>query len=193
MGDSSNTMNTPSGKMMTPMANNSMNPEANNDMQTTSTDAMKATTPMCSPTVTTMGINKLTNGTLLSACFTGMPMSVNNVSDAAKLPSASLQKICSSSECMKPFMEMASSAVYKSCVVMYDGKMQNLAEQAQTFVNVCKKSDDDDSNSGSTDGSSDAGTKDSTTDPTIKDEKSSAVFHSFSAACIAVSFLLAMQ
>ncbi|CCI47334.1 unnamed protein product [Albugo candida] len=85
---------------------------------------------------------------------------------------------------------MASSALYKNCAVMYEGKMQNLAERAEHFVNICKQGGYDDSASGSTDGSGEAGSKKDRTEPVVKDEKSKAAFHSFSAACIAALCLI---
>ncbi|CCI47336.1 unnamed protein product [Albugo candida] len=140
-----------------------------------------------------MGINQLTNMKLLSSCSGGTLISVSNISDAAKLSAESLQKICAAPTCMKPFRKMASSALYKNCVVMYDGKMQNLAEQAEHFVNMCKEGGYGDSVSGSTDGSGEAGSKKDGTEPVVKDEKSNAPFHSFGAAFIAASwFVLAL-
>ncbi|CCI47333.1 unnamed protein product [Albugo candida] len=186
--------NNPSDNMPNTMSNNNMRPMADNDMKNPSTDSMSGGAPMCNSMLTTMGINQLTDGKLLSSCSGGIPMSVNNVSDATKLSAEDLKKICSSSVCMKPFSKMASSADYKDCVAMYDGKLQNLGEQAKRFVTVCENGGKDEKVSGSTDGSSEAGLKGDGTNSVVKDVKSNAVYHSFSAACVAVSlFVLALQ
>ncbi|CCI47337.1 unnamed protein product [Albugo candida] len=176
------------------MSSNNMRPVASNEMKTPSTESMSGGAPMCNSMLTTMGINQLTDGKLLSSCSGGIPMSVNNVSDATKLSAENLKKICSSSVCMKPFSKMASSADYKDCVAMYDGKLQNLGEQAKRFVTVCENGGKDEKVSGSTDGSSEAGLKGDGTNSVVKDVKSNAGYHSFSAACVAVSlFVLALQ
>ncbi|KAL0584597.1 hypothetical protein ABG067_005620 [Albugo candida] len=74
-----------------------------------------------------------------------------------------------------------------------DTTMQNLAEQAEHFVNMCKEGGYGDSVSGSTDGSGEAGSKKDGTESVVKDEKSNAPFHSFGAAFIAASwFVLAL-
>lgn len=199
------TTNPPSNTSMSSMSNN-------NDMKTQSTSMTNDGQTMCSDKVAQMGINQLTNGKFLSTCSGGISMSVNNISHALKLPADDRQRICSSSACMAPFQTMESASEYQNCLVMYDGKPQNLAEHAKMFVNGCSKqgsvtteetSDKEsltdskvktsltESNSNDTSTTPDA--KESASTPVAADT-SSAAFHSLSAVCLAVAvFVIAIQ
>ncbi|CCI48879.1 unnamed protein product [Albugo candida] len=180
--DSSSNMNTPSNNM----PSNNMRPMANNEMKIVSPSPMNTDRPMCNDTVTKMAIKQWTDVKWITSCSKAVLMPIKSINDVAKLSTENLLKMCSSPECIKPFSDMASSTVYKSCDVMYDGKKQNLAVEAGKMSDMCQKDDKDEKLSGSTDNSGDADPK----DPTVKDEKSSAAFHSFSAACIAITFFV---
>ncbi|CCI48873.1 unnamed protein product [Albugo candida] len=188
--NSSNNMNTPSNNMPNTMPNNNMKPVANNEMTIVSPSPMNTDRPMCNDTVTKMAIKQWTDKKLLLSCSKAVSMPIKSIDDIAKLSNENLLKMCSSSECITPFSDMASSSVYKSCDVMYDGKKQNVAVEAHKITGLCKKDGKDEKLSESTDGSGDAEPKGAVADPTVKDVKSSAVLHSFSAACIAVTFFV---
>ncbi|CCI47317.1 unnamed protein product [Albugo candida] len=188
--DSSNNMDTPSSNMQNNMPSNNMRPVANNEMTIVSPSPMNTDRPMCNDTVTKMAIKQWKDVISFTSCSKAVSMPIKSINDVAKLSTENLLKMCSSPECIKPFSDMASSTVYKSCDVMYDGKKQNLAVEAGKISDMCKKDDKDEKLSGSTDNSVDAEPKESVADPTVKDEKSSAAFHSFSAVCIAVTFFV---
>lgn len=188
--NSSNNMNTPSNNMPNTMPNNNMKPVANNEMTIVSPSPMNTDRPMCNDTVTKMAIKQWTDVKWITSCSKAVLMPIKSINDVAKLSTENMQKMCLSSECMKPFSDMASSNVYKNCDVMYDGKKQNLAVEAGKMSDMCKKDDKDEKLSGSTDNSGDADPKEPVADPTVKDVKSSAAFHSFSAVCIAVTFFV---
>ncbi|KAF1322556.1 Gpi-anchored elicitin inl11b-like protein, partial [Globisporangium splendens] len=90
----------------------------------------------CNSTVSAFVTSVYTNATFFNTCATGLTFSFKTVADATSLSAADFFTFCNSSACLGPMHDVIHHAP-TDCLIMYEGKAQNLTGKIIDIHHEC--------------------------------------------------------